>query len=247
VIDKRYCLRHVGLVIFYRLIVFCRLVKAMIRKVTILLACCALPIAAYTNDEYEPNDMPAQASEILPNVTQTHTADVEHVGSRSGGNIYERTRSDWLWFSLDEETEVTIIVHGNAFFFNESVGLYSEEVLSDMSIFPIAADNASYIFGSEKAKISERLDPGTYFIDAGPRNNILLPPGGSLKYSVLLEIPLPTPGIYANGWTGAITLTQGSYLVIDVELDVGTYGGKDADWWAAARSPDGWYNHVPPA
>ena len=51
------------------------------------------------------------------------------------------------------------------------------------------------------------------------------------------------PDIKANGTDGPIVLLSGENLSITVELLSGTLTGRDADWWALADTPFGWYRY----
>jgi hypothetical protein len=48
------------------------------------------------------------------------------------------------------------------------------------------------------------------------------------------------PDVMVNGSDSPITITQGTNLLVEVELDPGDCLGLDADWWLAVSSPFGW-------
>jgi hypothetical protein len=52
----------------------------------------------------------------------------------------------------------------------------------------------------------------------------------------------PLPEIYANNARTSLVIAAGTRLVIDVALNAGALAGSAADWWAAAKSSDGWWH-----
>jgi len=51
----------------------------------------------------------------------------------------------------------------------------------------------------------------------------------------------PVPDILANNSKGPITVSSKNPLLITVSLDAGDHSGENADWWAVAMTPFGWY------
>ena len=51
----------------------------------------------------------------------------------------------------------------------------------------------------------------------------------------------PTPDIKANGSDGPLDISSGNMLSVTVELDPGSHGGENADWWVVANTPFDWY------
>ena len=51
------------------------------------------------------------------------------------------------------------------------------------------------------------------------------------------------PDVTANGVDGPLTISQGTNLIVDIEIDPGRQVELEADWWVAASSPFGryWY------
>ena len=62
---------------------------------------------------------------------------------------------------------------------------------------------------------------------------------GRVKYATTRTNPLPE--IKANSSEGPITLGTSNNLSVTVALDPGSRSGNDADWWAAADTPLGWF------
>ena len=65
-------------------------------------------------------------------------------------------------------------------------------------------------------------------------------------YSCLLPSD-PTPNIKANGSDGPITIKSADTLSVTVSLDPGGYTGENADWWAVAMTPLGWFHYDLPS
>lgn len=68
--------------------------------------------------------------------------------------------------------------------------------------------------------------------------------GTAAGIELITEDPLissPNPDIKANGSDDPIYLNSGETLSITIELDPGIYTGYQADWWAVADTPFGWY------
>lgn len=54
----------------------------------------------------------------------------------------------------------------------------------------------------------------------------------------------PAPDIKANSSDGAITIGTNDTLSIRLSLDAGSSAGQNADWWALAATPFGWYHYA---
>lgn len=51
----------------------------------------------------------------------------------------------------------------------------------------------------------------------------------------------PNPDIKANNSDGPVIITESDNLSLTLELDPGSQSGSNADWWAVASTPFGWY------
>ncbi len=60
-------------------------------------------------------------------------------------------------------------------------------------------------------------------------------------------VTFPVPDVKANNLDGPLTITQSDSVSVTVDLDAGTYTGKNADWWVLADAPFGWYYYELPA
>jgi hypothetical protein len=63
------------------------------------------------------------------------------------------------------------------------------------------------------------------------------------NFTVLEDIPTPTPDIKANTLDGPITISTLDTLSVTVALQAGNFSSINCDWWCAAQTPWDWYSY----